>query len=116
METLSNTTPKAIKEHQCNYCGEKINKGEKYNSQTNVYDGDIYTWKSHKNCTDIASELRMHDECDEGVTGEDFRESIQYAYQDIMINTDIDYYESKEFKYPTFVEQLKVVCDTKLNG
>ena len=114
METLNNTTPKARKEHQCNFCEHKINKGEVYNSQTNVYEGDIYTWKSHTRCAEIASELRMFDDAYDGVTAEYFWNSINSAYQDIMIDTNAEHYESKEFKYPSFIEQLDFVCNTKL--
>ena len=41
MEVLRNITPVARKEHRCEFCGGVIHVGEKYNRQTNVYDGSI---------------------------------------------------------------------------
>ena len=66
METLSDITRKANKAHICDFCNTKINKGERYHIQTNVADNDIWTWKSHISCKEIARKLKMFDECDEG--------------------------------------------------
>lgn len=44
MKVLRDKTPIARKEHRCEFCGEVIHVGEKYNRQTNVYDGCIYDW------------------------------------------------------------------------
>lgn len=38
IKVLINKTPIARKEHRCEFCGEMIHVGEKYNRQTNVYD------------------------------------------------------------------------------
>ena len=48
METLRNVQPTARKEHKCEYCGGIIHVGEKYDRQTNVFDGHIYDWICHK--------------------------------------------------------------------
>ena len=110
METLSYAKPvKAKKEHRCNYCIYLISKGEVYEKSTHKYYGEVYTWKSHLKCSNIASKLKMFDHADEGVTSENFHETIQYQYQDLMIKHHLELYESKDFKYPKFNEQLDFV-------
>lgn len=47
----------ARKEHRCDECGGKINKGEKYGKQTGVSNGDFYTWKAHLDCKAVVIEL-----------------------------------------------------------
>ena len=111
METILRTTRKANKEHKCNYCFQKIEKGQTYDFSTHTYDGIIYNWKNHIHCSSIAGKLRMWDNCDEGLSGEDFCESIRIEYQNIMSEHYSKLYESKEFVYPKFPEQLKFVMD-----
>lgn len=65
MKVLRNETLVARKEHRCDFCGEVISVGEKYNRQTNVYDGRVYDWVSHSECSKLAYELDMFDDCDE---------------------------------------------------
>lgn len=50
MITLSQTTPIARKEHICDWCGEKILKGEKYFKTVQVDCGNIIVIKMHKEC------------------------------------------------------------------
>ena len=85
LTTLKESHPIARKEHICEFCGCKINKGQKYYRQTNIYDGCIYDWKGHEECSQIASELDMYGECDydEGLTPECFRDILdEYIYQE----------------------------------
>lgn len=58
MKVLRDKTPIARKEHRCEFCGEVIHVGEKYNRQTNVCDDRIYDWVSHCDCTQLAYELK----------------------------------------------------------
>ena len=75
--TIKDSHPIARKEHICELCGCRINKGQKYYRQKNVYDGRIYDWIEHEECREIASELVVYDECDdEGLSSEDFEEII----------------------------------------
>ena len=67
MKVLRDKTPVARKEHRCNFCGGVISVGEKYNRQTNVYDGRVDDWVSHCECSKLACELDMFDDCDEGL-------------------------------------------------
>lgn len=80
MEQLYLSTPTAIKEHVCDYCGGIINKGEKYIKQINKGD-TIYTWKSHECCQYLRDEMCDYDDGD-GIGEETFREWIDnYLYE-----------------------------------
>jgi hypothetical protein len=95
----------AIKQHKCNFCDEKILAGETYISSTHTYYGDIYTWKCHQLCNDIADKLRMYDDCDEGLTMDDFMECIKNEY------TNIDPEGDKTPAKAKFKETLDFVLD-----
>jgi len=109
MQTLSIEKPKAKKQHKCDFCGLIIEVGEVYELQKNASEGTLYSWKSHLSCNEIASKLDMFDNCDEGVTGEDFKEYIREEYQNIMISKFNEIYESRDFSFPIFEEQLSFV-------
>jgi len=109
MDTLSSSKHKARKEHRCNFCGGKIEIGTIYDSQSIVDGGDFYVWKSHISCGDLVSKLEMYDWCDDGVSEDDFNSEVQEQYQSIMSNKHTEEYESKDFKYPPFLEQLEIV-------
>lgn len=110
IEILSNKTLKANKVHRCNYCGLAIPKGETYENSTLKYD-DIYRWKNHIDCREIANKLHMFEYADEGVTGEFFYESITEEYSQIMSDNFNEQYESKDFKVPEWKDQLSFVKD-----
>ena len=107
METLSYAKEvKASKDHKCNFCCEKIAKGESYMNSTHKYDGEIYDWKTHIYCEKIAYRLNMYDDCDEGLTEDDFQESIHSEYFDIMLSL----FEKEDLKkYPDVIQQLRNV-------
>ena len=106
MEILKDKIVKAKKEHICCFCNEKIIKGDKYHIQTNVYDGSIYTWKSHLRCDAIASYLKMYDECDEGLTQDEFWEYIRNEFHKLHTEENYD--------IPVFSKQLDFVCNKYL--
>ncbi len=74
------TKTKALKKHSCDYCQYPINIGDTYLRSTHTYDGEIYTWKAHQHCNDIADKLNMFDNCDEGLSCDDFYEEIKNEY------------------------------------
>src|SRR5678816_3971639 len=82
---LPPTETKANKEHLCNFCADKIKVGESYIKSTHKHDGDLYDWKTHKHCANIAHRLNMYDNADDGVTDEHFQQTIHYAYDDLLI-------------------------------
>jgi len=114
MIILNDTKPKARKTHICNFCDGTIIKGEIYGSQTNVYDGDIYTWKVHIMCAEIAHMLRMYDECDEGLDEDTFRECIDEEFNGAWIKINRYFYESSDFVIPEFKEKLNFVINYHL--
>ncbi|MHA1304082.1 MAG: hypothetical protein ACTSPI_10315 [Candidatus Heimdallarchaeaceae archaeon] len=83
METISTKIQKANKEHVCDWCGEKIQKGEVYEVQTNVSEGSVYRWKTHLKCIKIFNELDMcnYDDGD-GIDADTFNTAVQeYLYE-----------------------------------
>ena len=81
MEIISESTPKANKDHHCSFCGLKIKKGNRYSRQVNKGDcGDVFTWISHFHCNELANKLNMYEDyylTGEGLTGESFCEVVE---------------------------------------
>lgn len=107
METLKNPTEtKAIKEHNCSFCGEIITKGTLYEKSTHKNDGNVYDWKSHKHCSDLASRLKMYDDAEEGVSQDCFMEIVDNHHDDLLLKqlpkNDIN-------NYSDIIEQFKKV-------
>lgn len=85
MEVLQEKTRTAAKLHRCDYCYGIIEKGDSYNNSTLVADGEIWTWKSHVHCQELALKLNMFAECyGEGLTADDFQETITEEYRKIV--------------------------------
>ncbi len=76
---------KAIKPHVCNFCACRIPKGDTYVKSVHVHDGGVYDWKAHKHCAQIATRLKMYDGCDDGLTQDDFIETIHTEHDEILI-------------------------------
>jgi hypothetical protein len=108
METISHTTPKARKEHRCDWCWEKIKVGEKY-SRTFCKEDYVYVWISHNHCKQIAQKLNMFD--NGPVSESNFEDNIKEEYQRIMSENHNEIYESKDFQTPDFKGQLDFVCN-----
>lgn len=102
-ETLSRINVIAVKYHKCNFCGGKIEKGTQYQRQGIVFEHRVYTWKSHYRCLDLCSKLNMYDNCDDGVTGDDFYEYVNEEYYKILGEND-------EPAKRSFQERLDIVC------
>lgn len=85
MILLKKSSPKAIKDHVCDYCCLKISKGDIYERATIVGEcNDLYDWVNHTDCGWIANKLKMFDECDgEGLTGDVFMEIIGDEFFDL---------------------------------
>lgn len=103
LTVLRETYPTAKKEHICEFCACKIQPGQKYVRQTNVYDGTVYDFITHQECKEVANELRMYDDCDDsGLYGESFRSELDsYVYanhydehtDDVYTGWQVNYYE-----------------------
>lgn len=87
---LDEIHPIARKEHVCDYCGCAIHKGQKYKRQTLVEDY-VYDWKSHEECSAIANDLDMFDDCwDEGLSSDDFCCKIDQYIYDAHYDSEIE--------------------------
>lgn len=53
-QLLSQTESIARKEHDCIWCREKIQVGEKYSKQTGVFEGDFQANKFHPECLEVS--------------------------------------------------------------
>ena len=106
METLLIKNPTARKEHKCDWCGQRIKIGEKYENSFLKTNGDVYSWKCHINCRKIAEHLDMFDgDYDEGLTGDQFQEYIKEEYANLNQRA----MESNDFVIPSFPERLKFI-------
>ena len=101
------TDTKAIKEHRCNFCYQKILTGSIYVKSVWKVDS-VYAWKTHKHCADIATKLKMYEDSDEGVDSDAFSEHIKNEYQNIVMKTAPN---CKDIIYPKALERLSFVCD-----
>lgn len=104
MDIISQTKPKARKEYKCDWCGLIVKKGEKHESSVLKSEGEIYNWRNHLRCAEIARKLDMFDYCDdEGLSKDAFQETISDEYASLK-NID-DYGDLPDFKI-----QLDTVC------
>lgn len=72
---------KANKQHKCSFCGGKIVVGERYHVGV-LKNDDLYRWKSHLTCDELAVKMNMYDGWGDGVTAEDFQEHVmEYAWR-----------------------------------
>lgn len=55
-ELISESTPKARKEHKCIWCGETIHEGEHYHREVCTFEGDFHNNPWHLECDDAASQ------------------------------------------------------------
>ena len=104
MDVLSSTTPKARKDHQCNYCEETIPEGQIYHNHICVQDS-IYQWKTHVNCQKLSNEFwRSFPEwldSSYGMTTEDFNECLNQAVSELE--------NAEEVIYLSKAEQIEVL-------
>lgn len=115
LTTLKESHPISRKEHICELCGGKINKGQKYHRQTNIYDGCIYDFISHEECSQIAFELDMYDNCDseDGLSPDYFKDILddyihQEHYNDFTDDTAEDWqYLTRYEEVCKILEELK---------
>lgn len=107
-EFISQEERKARKEHTCNYCGEKIEKGETYRSAFLKDGGDVYQWKGHLRCNIIATKLWRYIDPDDGMQAEDFQGGCsEFCYA--FVCPDCEHYKNKE------CTQNKLYCLDKIS-
>lgn len=107
METIAYASEvKASKEHRCDFCSEKIAQGETYLKSTHKMDGNVYDWKTHKYCGEIATKLKMYDNADEGVTQDIFMETISEEHYALLTNR---FAGDEMEQYSDILQQLRYV-------
>ena len=117
IETISRSRPKARKEHRCDYCNGTIQIGETYEWSTLINDdGNIYDWKNHPRCSEIAQQLNMYDYCDEGLTQDAFCELIEDEFLTLIQAETAYTVLSSGTKKPKFIDQLDYVCRKHLDN
>lgn len=110
MTVLRDKTPVARKEHRCNFCGG-VFPLEK-NTTDRPMDGRVYDWVSHCECSKLAYELDMYDDCDEGLDGDGFVDNLnQYVY-DNHYDDKIDDI-AKDWQLPRYELVKKVLNELK---
>lgn len=109
MQRISSKIIVARSVHKCDLCLERIEKGSQYERQCNKID-DIYTFKSHLYCRDIASHLNMYDYCDYGLNDESFMETIREEFITLQELHNSEVFNYEHYVYPSFQEQLHYVC------
>ena len=116
METLMQPSEiKAKKEHRCDFCAEKILKGDKYIKSTHKDVGYLYDWKTHDYCAELASKMNMYDDVDEGLTQDMFMENVSDAHYclltDRFARDECEKYSDilKQLRYVGFREKLHYV-------
>ena len=107
MDTLMQPTKtKAIKEHRCNFCGEKIYKGDTYIKSTHKNEGEVYDWKTHDRCSELADKMKMYEDADEGVSQEIFMENVSEEHYCLLTDR---FAEDEKKKYSDILKQLREV-------
>lgn len=56
-DNLEQKRVKARKEHRCDWCRCRINKGEEYTFNKNIQEGEFNTWKECDTCKEFVKEM-----------------------------------------------------------
>lgn len=99
MQLISSSKQKARKQHTCDWCELTIEAGTVYERQV-FKDDEIFVWKNHISCAEIAHKLGMFDPYgDEGLGSNDFQEQITEEYKNLMILADESFSVLPPFKH-----------------
>lgn len=107
---LSTRHPKAKKDHCCDWCGEKINKGTEYVLTTLICDDNgTYAWKNHKHCEDLFDKLNMLDnDFGYGVDMDCFLDSVSGFLSDKLTSEEYDDVYDTDAEIKTACELLGI--------
>lgn len=82
--TLEETDRRARKAYSCGMCGRAIKVGDLHHTQTNVYDGRVYTWRECMGCHRDGVITYVHSWTggyhDEGV---DYEAAVEWAEESV---------------------------------
>lgn len=83
------------KEHQCDYCGGTIKKGENYH-YSKIKGDELYAWKSHLRCEKLTDELNMFDgDCGDGVSQQQFYDAVLCYLQENLTKDEFEQLDVK---------------------
>ncbi len=74
----------ARKQHQCDYCGEEIEKGSPYSYSFLKDGGETYSWKTHEDCDFVATELWEYINPWDGMTTDEFISGVNDFYREFV--------------------------------
>jgi hypothetical protein len=97
-QRLSDSTPKARKEHKCMTCYITVNVGEVYSKEAYVYEGKVYSWITCADCALIQNDVYYWcADPDFGVGPEEF---LEWAIYNRDIPEATAYLERLGYDYP----------------
>lgn len=82
-QLISETEPKAKKEHECVWCGETIKVGERYTRITGTYYGDFDSQAWHPECSDASKKHFSENDEEEFTPGDYVRGSTQCKWETV---------------------------------
>lgn len=80
-ETIEHKDRKARKMYTCDYCGQKIEKGEVYHYYKGKYDGALFDWRSHLACQRVADAIWDYCDPDDGMNEDQFQDGCAEVCQ-----------------------------------
>ena len=80
-DVIEHRSKVARKQHDCDYCHNPIMKGEEYDYQKNIFDGEFYEWHTHLACSRVAAAIWDYCDPDEGMSDQEFRDGCQEVCQ-----------------------------------
>lgn len=98
-EVINESYPKARKDHICDLCRCTIKKRHKYVRQFNRDGGDVWTFKAHIECCQLANKLEV------------------YSYEELEDELDNILYQDKQsIKNTNRYEQVRLAMDKITNN
>lgn len=82
---LSETTPKARKEHRCIWCAETILEGERYRREKSIYDGNMQNHAWHLECSEAAIDEFNEAPEEDFAAGDNERPAARLGFENILI-------------------------------
>ena len=97
-QRLSESIPKARKDHKCMCCYTIIKVGEEYVREAYVYDNRVYTWKMCADCALIISDV--HYWCGDNDWGVGPEEFLEWGIENHELPEAAAYLERIGYEYP----------------
>lgn len=113
VENISSKMVKARKQYRCMLSGKTIKIGDEYESTVCKYDGEIYTFRIHKEAKYLAEELDMYGKGtnNDGFQDDDYEQLLQdYVYDNDLFD-EYDNFDgsSHDFVYMHYTSSKKEV-------